>query len=376
MDQVKILHSADFHFDSPFSELNGSLGEKRKEDLRETFGKMISIAREENIQILLLCGDLFDNQRVSRTTIEYLINCLRDISQTKVFIAPGNHDPYHEKSYYQLVEWPENVHIFRGDWEKVELSELNTCVYGRAFTRAHIEESLLRGFSVDDPQKINIMLLHGDVVAPGQHSTYNPLLPEEIAASGVDYLALGHRHASTEVNKAGNTYWAYSGCPEGRAFDELGDKGILLGEINKEGCRLFFRAIAKRKYFVEKVDISNCLTYEQIVAKIMESMQELQTDQNLFQLVLQGALPDDFSFYPSVLKEKLAGYFYHVQIKDETTTLIDPQLYAHDFTLRGLFVKKALEYRARSTDDHERRKAELALKYGLRILEQGEAGIE
>ncbi len=376
MEQVRILHSADFHFDSPFSELSGSLGEKRKEDIRETFGKMVSIAREENIHILLLCGDLFDNQRVSRTTIEYLITCLREIPQTKVFISPGNHDPYHEKSYYHLAEWPENVHIFRGDWEKVELSELNTCVYGRAFTRAHIEGSLLQGFSVDDPAKINIMLLHGDVVAPGQSSDYNPITIEEIGASGLDYLALGHRHTYIEANKAGGTYWAYSGCPEGRAFDELGEKGILLGKINKDRCDLVFRAIAKRKYFAEKIEISNCLTYEQIVAKILDSLQELKTDQNLFKLVLHGAMPDDFSFYPSVLQEKLAGQFFHVQIKDETTTLVDPQLYAHDFTLRGLFVQKALEHSAHSNDETERRKAELALKYGLRILEQGEAGIE
>lgn len=376
MESIKILHCADFHFDSPFSELTNSLGEKRKEDLRETFGKMVGIAREENVHLLFLCGDLFDNHRVSRTTIEYLIGCLREIPQIKVFIAPGNHDPYDHESYYHLVEWPQNVHIFQGELEKVELPELNSCVYGRGFTRAHVQESLLRGFTVDDPQKINMMVLHGDVVAPGQDSLYNPLTAEEIAASGLDYLALGHCHSYTGLGKAGNTTWAYPGCPEGRAFDETGEKGIIVGEVGKEGCRLDFRAIAKRRCLVVKVDLSNCLTYEQIAAQVLETVQELEPGKNLFKLVLQGALPEDFLFYPSVLKEKLTDQFYYLQIKDETTTAVDPQLLVHDFTLRGLFVKRVLEYKEKAADESERRKAEQALKYGLRILEQGEAGIE
>lgn len=376
MEPIRILHCADFHFDSPFSELTGSLGEKRKEDLRETFGKMVGIAREENIHLLLLCGDLFDNHRVSRTTIEYLIDCLRSIPQIRVFISPGNHDPYHKESYYHLVEWPQNVHIFQGEFEKVELTELNTCVYGRGFTRAHVQESLLQGFTIDDPKKINIMALHGDVVAPRQDSDYNPLTAEEIAASGLDYLALGHCHSYTELCKAGNTTWAYPGCPEGRAFDETGEKGIILGEVDKEGCRLFFHVIAKRRCLIERIDISNCLTYEQIATKILEAVQELDPDKNLFKLVLQGAISEDFIFYPSVLKEKLAGQFYYMQIKDETTTMVDPQSLIHDFTLRGLFVKRVLEYKANATDESERWKAEQALKYGLRILDQGEAGIE
>lgn len=121
MDSIKILHCADFHFDSPFRELPGSLGEKRKEDLRETFGQMVRVAQEENIHLLLISGDLFDNERVSRMTIDYLRDCLQEIPQIRVFIAPGNHDPFYERSYYRLVDWPENVHVFQDEGEKIEL---------------------------------------------------------------------------------------------------------------------------------------------------------------------------------------------------------------------------------------------------------------
>ena len=105
-------------------------------------------------------------------------------------------------------------------------------------------------------------------------------------------------------------------------------------------------------------------------------MEGLEPEKNLFRLVLSGALPGDFPFYPAVLTEKLQQDFYYVQIIDETMTQVDPQLLANDYTLRGLFVQKALARSAAAQEEAERRKAELALKYGLRILEQGEAGIE
>lgn len=432
---VKILHCADFHFDTPFRDLSGSMGEKRKEDLRETFGSMVNLAQTEKVDLLLLCGDLFDNQRVSRMTIDYLIHKFREISNIRVFLSPGNHDPYHEKSYYHLVNWPENVHIFKGTWEKVNIEELNVCVYGRGFCRAHHQESLLKGFCVDvaDAEKLNIMLLHGDVVSPGQSSDYNPITTEEISASGLDYLALGHRHSNTDTAQAGKPFWAYSGCPEGRAFDELGDKGVLLGELRKESCQLAFRRICKRKYFEVKIDLSGCKTYEEITARILAGTSNLEPNQNLFKINLQGELAEDFSLYPAVISEKLAQQFYFLKLVDQTTTKVDYQLLANDFTLRGLFVKKMMQRiqqtaeqtrqpeiteqikpgeqinekgqteqseqteqieitdkkeqidqteqterigQTGQTGQAEQRKAELALKYGLRILEQGEAGIE
>jgi exonuclease SbcD len=421
---VKILHCADFHFDTPFCDLSGSMGEKRKEDLRETFGNIVNLVQEEDVDLLLLGGDLFDNERVSRMTIDYLIHKFREISDVRVFISPGNHDPYHEKSYYHLVAWPENVHIFRNTWEKVDIEELNVCVYGRGFSRAHHQESLLKGFCVDDAEKLNLMLLHGEVVSPGQSSDYNPITTEEIRASGLDYLALGHRHSCTGIAQVGKTFWAYSGCPEGRAFDELGDKGVLLGELSKETCHVVFKRISKRKYFEVTIDLSGCQTYEEIAARILASTSSMEPSQNLFKLILQGELPEQFPLYLSVISEKLEQQFYFLKFVDETTTKVDYQLLAHDFTLRGLFVKKMLQRLeqvaeqtkqtnlikqitqttqttqtgqsgqvnqtaqtvqsreinqtapSEQTKQIERRKVELALKYGLRILEQGEAGIE
>lgn len=376
MKTIKILHAADFHFDTPFRELSVPIAEKRKEDLRETFGRVVQLAREEAIDIMLLCGDLFDNERVNRMTVDYLTSKLSQIPEVRVFIAPGNHDPYNERSYYHLVRWPGNVHIFKNTLEKVEIEELSTCVYGIGFTRPHQQDSLLKGFSVDDPGKLNIMALHGDLLPKGQVSAYNPVTLEEIRDSGLDYLALGHRHAATDIAKAGDTFWAYSGCPEGRGFDELGDKGIILGELRKGSCHLAFRSTGKRKYWAFAADISGCNTYEEICAKILEYAAKLEPAQNLCKVILVGEIPGDLILHTPVIEEKLEKEFYFLKIEDQTTTKVDPEVLANDYSLRGVFVKKMLEKVRQAPDQTERRKAELALKYGLRILEKGETGIE
>lgn len=376
MRPVKVLHCADFHFDTPFRELPGSKAEIRKEDLRETFGRVVNLAKQETADIMLICGDLFDNQRVNPMTIDYLINKLRQIPEVRVFISPGNHDPYNEKSYYSLVKWPPNTHIFKDVLEKVEIEDLHTCVYGRGFSGHHHLTSLLRGFSVEDPQKLNIMALHGDVVQSGQISDYNPITIGDIKASGLDYLALGHRHSYQGTAKAGATYWAYCGCPEGRGFDEPGDRGVLFGEAGKGICNVTYHEICKRKYLELKIDIESCYTYEEITERIRDKAQSMEPAKNLFKIKLQGEIPEDFVLYMSVISEKIAEEFFYHKMVDETSTRINSELLVESFTLRGLYAKKMIEKIRTTQNQEERRKAELALKYGLRLLQQGEAGIE
>lgn len=260
--------------------------------------------------------------------------------------------------------------------EVVELDDLRTCIYGRGFTNHYQQDTFLRGFSVNDPTKLNIMALHGDVIQSGQRSDYNPLALEDIKDTGLDYLALGHRHTYSMTTKTGSAYWAYSGCPEGRGFDELGDKGILIAEIAKGYTNVRFKEICKRKYFELKVDISTCKNYENITDLIAEKVQSLEPSNNLFKIKLQGEISDEIAIYTSIIKEKLAELFHYLKVEDETSAQVIPDLLAENFTLKGIFVKKVTERIRLEQDEEERRKYEMALRYGLRLLQHGEAGIE
>ena len=124
MDKIKIIHAADLHFDTPFQDVSKEQSNINREELKEVFLNIINFAKENPVDILLLAGDIFDNFTVSRQTLHFLENCFDKIKNTRIFISPGNHDPYGQNSFYKLINFPSNVHIFKGKIEKVYIKEL------------------------------------------------------------------------------------------------------------------------------------------------------------------------------------------------------------------------------------------------------------
>lgn len=376
MKMVKILHCADIHFDTPFRGLTPMEAQGRKEDLRETFGKIIEIVKKQSITILLIAGDLFDHDKATKSTLEYIMNKFEEIEDVKVFISPGNHDPYTSKSFYSILTWPSNVHIFNNNLEKVNIPELNTCVYGIAFSNSHEKQCLINGFHVEDKNRINIMVVHGDAIGKGQASDYNPITKEIIENSGLDYLALGHKHGYSGVSKVGATHWAYAGNPEGRGFDELGTKGVLLGEVGKNHCALNFMEIAKRRYWDVRVDISGVYTYEEILRKCVYEINAGDKQKDIYRITLIGELDGKFPIFTSILKDKLNNDFYRVKIEDSTKIALNYSALEEEYSLKGIFVRKIREKMAKTEDDDARMKLEDSLKLGLRAMELGKVEIE
>ena len=98
---MKFVHIADVHLDMPFTVLSkNGLAEERRLDQRKIFNKMINYIKENNIDYLFIAGDLYENEYVRKSTIEYINNCFKEIPNTMVYITPGNHDPYLNNSYY------------------------------------------------------------------------------------------------------------------------------------------------------------------------------------------------------------------------------------------------------------------------------------
>ena len=221
---LTIIHGADFHLDSPFAGLTPQRAAQRRGEQRELLSALAELSRERQADLVLLSGDLLDSHQTYRETAQALSQALGQIP-CPVFLAPGNHDYYHINSLYAALDWPENVHIFTsGDLEAVELPQLGCVVHGRAFQAPREDASPLSGFTAPQDGKVHLMVLHGQVDGAGD---YAPISREDIAASGLHYLALGHVHQCSGVQREETTFWAYPGCPEGRGFDETGEKGVL-----------------------------------------------------------------------------------------------------------------------------------------------------
>ena len=372
---MKLLHASDFHLDSPLTGLSPEKSAQRRRELREIPARLAALAKDEGADLVLLPGDLFDGERVHPETVRALAQAL-EVMAVPVFIAPGNHDYFHERSPYAASNWPDQVHIFTSpELQAIELPELNCVVHGCAFITPHREDDPIAGFAAPDDGKLHLLCVHGEV---GLTGNYGPIDPRSLERSGAAYAALGHVHTANS-GKAGKTLWACPGCPEGRGFDELGPKGALIvsfdenvrmGITSLDGPPMTpidmgiqpvaarFVPVCKRQYSVETVDVNDFAA-------------ALPTGESpdFVRIILAGEsldIPD-----LTALAAQAAPHFFHVELRDRTTLPTELWARGSEDSLTGLFLR---EMRARldSAEGNERDKLLLAARFGLAALEGGE----
>ena len=363
MSAIKILHAADLHLDSPFEALPAGKAAIRRKEQRELLDAMARLAGKERVDLVLLSGDLLDSPDPYHETSEALVHCLGSIPAA-VFIAPGNHDPFSPKSPYARLRLPENVHVFRENAIRYfSLPTLQARVYGAAFTEKHCGP-LLRGFHVEkQPGVTDILCLHGEVGV--KDSPYCPIGEEDLAQSRFDYVALGHIHKASGLKKAGDTWYSWPGCPEGRGFDETGEKTVSIVELEDGDCRLRPVSIAGRRYETLQVDVTGTAPLLAIHSSLPDD-----TVCDVYRITLTGetdAAPDLKHLY-----EDLSDLFFELQLRDETRLRRDIWDCAGEGSLRGLFLAKLRARYEAASSEEERQKLEQAARWGLAALDNAE----
>lgn len=374
MKKIKILHTADIHFDTPFSGMTPKEALKSKEELKQVFENIIKMTIDNEIDILLIAGDIFDNLSVNKTTLYFIKNSFENISKVKVFISPGNHDPFNEKSFYSIVDWPTNVHIFKGDMESIILENLNTVVWGTGFNTSHVNKSLLKETKRIDGYN-NIMVIHGEITTTKEGNEYNPITEEDIAKSNMDYIALGHRHKFSEVKMIENTYYSYSGCPQGRGFDELEDKGVVIIELKEKFIESKFIRTSIRNYYEKEINIEGCFGYSEIKNKIINEISNEDRKNNFYKIILRGQISEEFTLNEDFLQELLKGEFHFVKVIDKSEIKLDVNQLIQGYSLKSIFARKIYERLQSAETEEEREIITLALKIGLRSISGEEVKI-
>ncbi|HPE94753.1 MAG TPA: DNA repair exonuclease [Bacillota bacterium] len=357
---VTIFHCADLHLDTPFA-LSLTKAEKRNSELRSAFRNAILYAKSVSTQLFFIAGDLFDSQYVTLDTAESLINEFKSYPECRFFITPGNHDPYDQHSPYKLLSWPQNVHIFTAK-ERVRIDELNTDVYGFGFTSNSMTESPVTGYLPLDPERINILVCHGTVGVP--LSKDGPILVSDIEKSGFDYIALGHIHKTDGVKQAGKTSYAYSGCIEGRGFDELGYKGGLSGTVSHSDVRLKGIRLSLKRFETVRFTVSGQSTKPEIVSLLKTLIREYGSDTAL-RIVLDGEMPSGVMITADDFTE-LSERPYYLEIKDNSVPYANISETEGDMTLRGVFYRQMCDLI--ENEPQKREIAIMALRYGLSAL--------
>ncbi len=361
---VKVFHMADVHLDSPFSVSSPSESEQRRIQLRGAFSSAVFFAKCEKIDIFLISGDLFDARFVTKDTVECVMRDFASVPSCKFFISPGNHDPYNEISVYKNYTFPENVHVFSGSKECVKLTELGVCVYGIGFTSREYISSPVAGYGKLDREMINILVCHGDTASG---SKYGPVTQNDIASSGFDYVALGHIHQKTELLKAGDTYYAYPGCLQGRGFDETGHKGAYFGIISKGKAEMYWKQFSVKRYEWIECDITGASNKAEAIETIRPQLLGFSSDTAL-RITLKGTTKGAFILSQADFGESNA-LPYRIEIIDKTISAPDISELEKENTLKGLFYRLACEKSASSETDEEKETINNAIKIGLAALE-------
>ena len=367
MSKCKILHAADLHLDSPFEGLPAGKAAIRRQEQRALLGALAELAGAEQVDLVLLSGDLLDSGNTYYETGEELVRALGSI-RCPVFIAPGNHDFYCPKSPYARLELPENVTVFTENRMRyVALPGLGVRVYGAAFTEDR-SGPLLHGFHAERKEGVlNLLCMHGDVCEQG--SAYNPISREDIAQSGMDYVALGHIHKASSLQKAGSVWYAWPGCPEGRGFDECGEKTVSIVELSESDCLLRPVVISHHRYEQLKVDVTGA---DPLLA--IHTLLPDDTVRDVYRIILTG----ETEKAPDLqrLQANLEEMFFQLQVRDETRLRKSVWSAAGEDTLRGLFLTRLKERYDKAKDPQDKIKLEQAARWGLAALDNAEEVVQ
>lgn len=355
---MKFVHIADMHFDSPFTELNNSnLCKTRKLEQRKVFKKVIDYIKENNIEYLFIAGDLYEHEYIRKSTIDYINGLFEEIKNTKIYITPGNHDPYVNGSYYESYEWSSNVYICKSELEIIH--EKDAYIYMTAFTDFYMNESPINKINIQNPNKNNILITHCDLNGNRDEKgfCYNPILETKINALKFDLVAMGHIH---KTNFKENNSIIYPGSTISFGFDELGEHGMVVGSIENGKLSTEFVRLDDRIFTKSEFLVDNFLDQEQLI----EGLNDLQTDINkMYEIILIGNRNFGINCREIL---KLIDNPNILKIKDKTTLGYDIEAISKENNLRGLFVREIIK--KYKTGEYTEQEIEKAIEIGLNAI--------
>lgn len=357
---MKFVHLADLHLDAKFDSLSSidGLPQKRRLEQRKALKDVVEYIKENDIKLFLISGDLYEQNYIRKSSIEYVNKLFEEIPDTQIFIAPGNHDPYIKNSFYSTYTWSKNVHIFNENIEKIDFEDAH--IYGFGFTDFYCKESEIEEIQVEEPDDINILITHGSLDGGSDDlREYNPLRQSKLKQLDFDYIALGHIH-KPYYNEEKNQKIFYPGSTISLGFDELGEHGILVGDIEKDELKVKFMTIDPRQYEEKKVDITEMTSNEEVLEKLQNLV---LNNENLYKIILVGKRY--FTLNIDEIK-KLNSRENIVKIKEKTKVGIDIERIAEENNVRGIFVRNMLERKERENLDEDF--IEKAIEIGLEVL--------
>lgn len=319
--------------------------EQRLADYIITFERIVELARQKKPNFLFISGDFLEHGYIDKITFERVQQALSLIPESKVFISPGNHDPYRSDSSYVLDSWPDNVHIFGTKWEYHYFAEFDLYICGRGFAD-FAERNVTYPDKIVDGRKI--LVVHGTLQKSQQTSDYFPILERDLLSLEFDYIAAGHIHKpATHIFKNNKkTLFRYPGSPEALSWKELGARTVTWGEMDETGViRLTEFPVQSRSYASLICDISGIKSLSEASEIVAKKISEAELKpEDFIRINLTGKI------IPELNKEILSKKnildllhqpnFKYITLNNQTELAFDIDYLRQRQGVVGLFIQK------------------------------------
>ena len=347
---LRLLHTADVHLGARHADLGDRAATQRERQFA-AFVRTVDLALEEKVDLVLIAGDLFDSNTQPRRSVERTAAQIKRLveARIRVVIAPGTHDVYDKASIYRAFDLPalagavgsDLVTVLDPDRRDVHLEALDAVVHGRCYATKRAPESPLAGLDASRDQRAtwHIGLLHAALAIEGRTDGDDVVIrADEIEASRLDYLALGHWH-STSKGKAGTTTYAYAGAPEPIALDQDRAGNVLLVTLEGAGATKTVaveeRRVGRTRFERLHLDAASVGTQPALVAALAD-----RADPDLvLDVELIGVRPDELDLHCEEVETELAERFLKVRVRDRSVAALPDGPLASADTVLGAFIR-------------------------------------
>ncbi|MBT2662775.1 DNA repair exonuclease [Bacillus sp. ISL-45] len=276
MKQVKFLHTADLHLDSPMvglRHLPKAIFHRLQESTFTALKNITDAAIKHEVDFVVIAGDLFDGEDRSIRAQAFLRNEMEKLADEgiKVYAIHGNHDHLGAKSL--TLDFPENVHFFSEQVEKVDYrKDDGTLVhlYGFSYPERHVMERWIEKYQKVDGADFHVGLLHGHFEGVSDHGKYAPFRLSDLLEKNYDYWALGHIHKKAFLSQ--QPYVVYPGNPQGRNRKELGDKGAYIVNLSEAGSEVTFYETADVIWDEVVIDVQDLLSFNALYENCLDAI--------------------------------------------------------------------------------------------------------
>ncbi len=338
---MKLIHTSDLHIGSPMTARlpREKIAERRRE-LIESFRRVVEAGRAFGALGVIIAGDLFDSEVVTRRSAEAVASVIAEAPEMKFFYLPGNHE---KRAFLDCgVKIPENLVFFDTGWTYFDFDGV------RIAGRSETAEGMFSSLELSATGR-NIVVLHGEL---RDRSAPGGVIGEREVPEEVDLLCLGHYHSYSEKKLSRRTTAVYCGTPEGRGFDETGEKGFALLDLSEGGVSVRFVPAAKRRLHIVSADLTGAKTAYDVFRAAEDAVREIPA-KDLVRVLLTGGRSPDLRYGTEEIADRLAERFYCFEIKDESRLALNAEDYRYDKSLKGELIRLVSADESLSPDEKD-----------------------